>query len=95
MNVKRSREEHPVQDYFTFDKESNKSTCNIVKCTFFASDRHWNNLAKHIQRHHTNQCAEFKNNSMDVVKELAKTRQMSTIQLKSTEKNFRMEWPAI
>lgn len=59
MNVKRSREEHPVQEYFIFDKESNKSTCNIGNCTFFASGRHSNNLAKHIQRHHRNQCAEL------------------------------------
>lgn len=59
MNVKRIREEHPVQDYFTFDKESNKSTCNIVNCTFSATGRHSHNLTRHIQRHHLTQSVEL------------------------------------
>lgn len=61
MNVKRGREEHPVQDFFNYDAVNDISKCNVVNCDYSASGRHSNNLTKHIQRHHPNKIVALDN----------------------------------
>lgn len=61
MNVKRRREEHPVQDFFTYDAANDISKCTVVNCEYSTAGRHSNNLKRHIDRRHKNHVAALEN----------------------------------
>lgn len=55
-------QENPFRHYFSYDKSSNKSVCNIEGCGAEVTGNHGGNLQRHIQRKHPAEYADSTSN---------------------------------